>query len=126
VSSVDGSPWRTSGLEVLREGDFAATRLNRPGVYVVCFGAAWCPITRRFVPKFLQARGRIRGTEAIADITELDSPLWDTFRIRITPSLLVFRDGDIVLRVDGKRFVGVSSRALARLEESLSGLTDPR
>lgn len=112
-------PWSSTGLEVLREGDFSGGRLNRTGVYVVCFGAEWCPITRRFMPKFVAAQGRLRGKLAIADITEMESPLWDTFRIRITPSILVFRDGEVLTRLDGVRFLGVTAKAFAKLESSL-------
>ena len=108
--------WTSSGLEILREEDFSGTNLNRPGTYIVCFGAAWCPVTRRFVTRFVRDRGRLEGTLAIADITDTASPLWDIFRIRITPSIVVFRDGRVADRVDGKRFIGLTSAALARLE----------
>jgi len=98
--------WQYTGLEILHEGDFSGERLRREGVYVVCFGALWCPITRRFIPKFVRARERIPGTCAVADVTDRGSPLWDTFRIRITPSIIVFRDGAVDRRVDGRRFFG--------------------
>lgn len=111
-------PWASSGLEILGEEDFSGTSLNRPGTYIVCFGAAWCPITRRFVPRFVRERGRLEGTLAIADITDRSSPLWETFCIRITPSIVVFRDGRETRRVDGKRFFGVTATALAKLEST--------
>ncbi len=111
--------WAGTGLEILGEQDFTGTHLNRVGVRVVCFGAAWCPVTRRFIPRFVEARGKIGGTLAIADITELDSPLWDTFRIRITPSIIVFRDGEAHTRVDGRRFIGITRSALAKLGPSI-------
>ncbi len=117
--SGDGSPWAPLGIEVLRDGDFSGDHLNRPGTYVVCFGAEWCPITRRFMPKFVAARPRLPGTLAVADITEMNSPLWDTFRIRITPSIVVFRDGKEHERVDGKRVLGITSGAMAQLERTL-------
>jgi thiol-disulfide isomerase/thioredoxin len=108
--------WSSTGLEVLHDTDFSGTHLNRTGVYVVCFGATWCPVTRRFMPKFVAGQGKFGGTVAIADITDLESPLWETFRIRITPSILVFREGEVVRRVDGRRFLGIRSAALAELE----------
>lgn len=119
VGQSQVSPWNSTGLEVLRDADFQGDRLDRPGTFVVCFGAAWCPITRRFMPKFTAEREKIRGTLAIADITDTDDPLWDTFRIRITPSILVFQDGKLKTRIDGKRFIGITSSGLARLEEAL-------
>jgi thioredoxin-like negative regulator of GroEL len=111
-----GPGWTPLGLEVFTRKDFPDGRLNRPGTFVVCFGAMWCPVTRRFMPKFLGLKGKLPGTLAIADITDTKDPLWDTFRIRITPSILVFRDGVVQMRVDGRRFFGVTKSALAGLE----------
>lgn len=113
------APWSSSGLEVLGTKDFSGEHLNRPGTFVVCFGAEWCPPTRRFVPKFVARKGAIPGVLAIADITDLKSPLWDTFRIRITPSIIVFRDGAAWMRLDGRRFVAITASALARFEHDL-------
>lgn len=117
--------WSSTGLEILGEKDFSGTHLNRPGLFVVCFGATWCPPTRRFMPKFVAERGKMGGTLAIADITDLDSPLWDVFNVRITPSIIVFRDGEIQSRLDGKRFIGISTSALAQLESSLRPVDGP-
>ncbi len=114
------TPWSSTGLEVLREADFSGDRLGRPGVYVVCFAARWCPVTRRFLPGFVAERGKLGGTLAIADITEWESPLWETFRIRITPTVIVFHDGRVERRVDGRRFFGISPSALARLRTATS------
>lgn len=117
--------WESTGLEILREKDFSGDRLNRPGVYVVCFGATWCPVTRRFIPRFVAEKSRLGGTLAIADITDTNGPLWDTFRIRITPSILVFREGKVHLRVDGRRFLGIVSSELSRLETVMPGAPPP-
>jgi thioredoxin-like negative regulator of GroEL len=112
-------PWAGTGLEVLGPGDFSDGRLNRPGTFVVCFAAEWCPVTRRFMPKFLGLRGTLPAQIILADITDLKNPLWDDFRIRITPSIIVFREGEVLLRLDGRRFFGLKDAELARLTASL-------
>lgn len=112
-------PWTDTGLEILKEDDFEGTRLKRPGTHIVCFGAEWCPFTRRFIPRFVAAQDQLRGALAIADLTETKSPLWETFRIRIVPTLIVFREGEVLTRVDGKRFVGISAPALGDLASFL-------
>lgn len=71
------------------------------------------------MPRFVAERSRVPGVLAIADITDLESPLWDTFRIKITPSVIVFHDGEARARLDGKRFVGITAGALARFERSV-------
>jgi thioredoxin-like negative regulator of GroEL len=113
------APWASSGIEVLRTKDFLAQRLNRTGTYVVCFAAEWCPVTRRFMPKFVARKDALDGTLAIADITDTNDPLWDDFRIRITPSIVVFRDGMERTRIDGRRFIGITHSKMGRLEEGL-------
>jgi Thioredoxin len=111
------SLWSSTGLEVLRTPDFTEGRLDRPGTYVVCFGAEWCGPTRRFVPEFLALHGSVAATLAIADITDRNDPLWDRFEIRISPSVLVFRDGSLVRRLDGRRMFGLGAADLALLKE---------
>ncbi len=113
--------WESTGLEVLRTTDFDGTRLKRPGWYAVCFGATWCPPTRSFMPKFVARDGHLPAKLAIADITDLNDPLWDTFRIRITPTMMVFREGTPVGRVDGRRFIGLRNSDLERLAQFLGG-----
>lgn len=115
---MSAAPWESAGLEILHASDFSGARLNRQGDYVVCFGAVWCPITRRFMPRFVAERGKVAGTLAIADITDLESPLWDTFSIKITPSILFFHEGELRARLDGKRFIGISTGALDRFERT--------
>jgi hypothetical protein len=71
------------------------------------------------MPKFVARNGTLPGSLAIADITDLKDPLWDTFRIRITPSIVVFRDGSVSLRVDGRRLIGITRSAMAKLDNAL-------
>jgi thiol-disulfide isomerase/thioredoxin len=111
--------WDGFGLEVLGIKDFVDGRLDRPGTYVVCFGATWCAPTRRFMPTFVAEKGSLPGTLAIADISDRNDPLWDVFRIRITPSIVVFQDGVVRTRVDGRRMFGITSRALSELRDTL-------
>ena len=114
--------WTSTGLEVLGAGDFDGTQLRRPGVYAVCFGATWCPPTRRFVPQFVARGGNPHAKFAMADITEWESPLWDSFSIKITPTMIVFRDGRPELRFDGRRMVGLRGSDLDKLEEALGSI----
>jgi hypothetical protein len=121
-----GRNWDSAGLEVLRTTDFEAARLKRPGTYAVCFGATWCRPTRSFVPKFVARDGLLPAKLAIADITELKDPLWDWFQIKITPTMLVFRNGATVGRFDGKRWIGLRESDLDRLADLLGTLGAPQ
>jgi hypothetical protein len=76
------------------------------------------------MPKFVARKETLPATLAIADITELEDPLWDTFQIRITPTMIVFRDGVAAERFDGKRFVGLREADLDRLRRSVTPTAD--
>lgn len=112
--------WESTGLELLHASDFDGTRLKRPGVYAVCFGATWCRPTRRFVPKFVARNGQLPARLAMADITDLNDPLWDVFQLQITPTMMVFRDGTPVGRFDGRRVIGLRNADLDRMAEQLA------
>ena len=114
--------WEGTGLEVLSADDFETTHLRREGTYTVCFGATWCRPTRNFVPKFVAREGRLPSKLAIADITDWNDRLWDSFQIKITPTMVVFRDGTAVGRYDGRRFIGLRDSDLDRLTDFLGTL----
>lgn len=111
--------WGGSGLEVLTSEDFDGDKLRREGRYVVTFGATWCPPTRRFVSRFREWSQDLDAAPAIADITDLKSPLWDVFRVRITPTVVCFENGSAVFRTDGRRWFGIRERDFRSVVEFL-------
>ena len=119
------SGWEATGLEVLGEADFDGSHLRRDGLYAVCFAATWCLPTRWFLPKFIAHDSAPGVQRVLADITDLKSPLWDTFQIRITPSLLVFRGGEVRGRLDGRRVVGLRTADLEKLDRLALHLAGP-
>jgi thiol-disulfide isomerase/thioredoxin len=102
-------------MEVLGSADFDGPSLRRTGVWVVNFSADWCPFCVEFLPTF-RALGSEPGLQlAVADLTGLDSPLWDRFHIAVAPTLIGFRDGVAVARQDGRLGEGLDAHDLARL-----------
>lgn len=122
---MSGIHWSDSGLEVFDSADFEGERLRKPGRYVVTFGAEWCPWTRRFVPKFQRWSKGMKATPAIADITDMKSPLWDTFRIRITPTVICFIDGSVVYRANGHRLIGIRESEFRSVVEFMEKSSPP-
>ncbi len=116
------SGWEGRGLEVLLTKDFDGGKLKRRGTYAVCFAATWCPPTNRFVPTFIALNGKIPAQVALADITDMEDPLWDTFHIDITPTMIVFKDGAEVGRFDGRPSEALDDRDLAGLTTLLKHL----
>jgi len=117
--------WTDSGLEVFGASDFEGEHLRKAGRYVVTFGAEWCPWTRRFIPKFRAWTRGMNATPAIADITDMESPLWDTFHIKITPTVVCFIDGSAVYRANGHRLIGIREREFQSVLDFMAGRTAP-
>jgi thioredoxin 1 len=106
-------------MEHVDASAFEGTRLRRDGTVAVVFSADWCPFCRSFLPKFAALEGPVRYPLLVADLTDEDSPLWETFDIRVVPTLVGFRGGEPVFRANGHLGRGLSDRDLAALREAL-------
>ena len=63
---------------------------------------------RSFYPEFERTLNSNGAPWAEADISDDDNPLWETFDIRIVPSIILFKDGIAVFRRDGVPGRGLS------------------
>ncbi len=106
-------------LETLAPAELEGNRLARKGTWVVAFVADWCPFCREFLPEFSGMAGR--GFElARADVTSYDSALWDDYRIDVVPTVVVFRDGNAIFRVDGRLGEGLDGNDLSKIVRAAS------
>ncbi len=107
------------GVERVGAGAFEGARLRRPDRVAVAFVADWCPFCRSFAPEFeTLGVGKTRDL-LFADLTSEESPLWDTFRIEIVPTVIVFEDGVPIHRADGRAGYGLDADDLARIRSVL-------
>ncbi|MCW6167363.1 MAG: thioredoxin family protein [Thermoplasmatales archaeon] len=102
-------------MERWNEEAFSGRELLRPGRWCVAFLADWCPFCRSFRPMFEAADGAADISLAIADVTSEDSPLWDTFRIEVVPTIALFQDGKLIARRDGRPMQGLERTDLENL-----------
>ncbi|MGP8071815.1 MAG: thioredoxin family protein [Thermoplasmata archaeon] len=107
-------------MESLSEDRFEGQTLRKLGRYAVVFSADWCPFCRAFLPEFASLEGSPGYHVARAPLDDLDNPLWEQFAIEVVPTVLVFRDGEITLRIDGVAGVGLSSRDVDRTRAALT------
>jgi thioredoxin 1 len=88
-------------------------RLTRSGSWAVAFLADWCPFCREFEPLFNELGDSRSFGLLVADVTAQESPLWERFEIDVVPTVLVFRDGRPVFRMDGIPGEGLGPAAIA-------------
>ena len=114
LTSERGSP------ATLGSDDFDGSRLVRSGTWVVAFLADWCPFCRSFAPRILAAVGQ--GYEiAKADVSDAHSPLWGVFGIEVIPTVIVFRDGSVVFRADGRVGEGLNEHDVEEIVHAARG-----
>ncbi len=110
-------------VDELPPGAFDGERLQgRAGLVAVCFHASWCGFCRSFLPTFAGAERGGGLAFAEADLTALDDPRWDTLRITVVPTLVLFRDGNPVWRRDAPLGVGLSARDVEEMAAFARGL----
>jgi thioredoxin 1 len=103
----------------LTSRDFVEGKLNRAGLIMVMFYADWCPFCMVFKPQFEKFAEKGNGDCGEYNISHYEDPLWEQFQIKVVPSILVFKDGEIVKRKDGRLFRGLHK---SDLDELMSGL----
>ncbi|MFQ6012682.1 MAG: thioredoxin family protein [Thermoplasmata archaeon] len=86
--------------QVTTPDEFQKAVLDAEEPVLALFFAAWCGFCQRFLPLFRATdTGAIKKVEV--DISEEINPLWDTYRIQVVPTLILFEGGNILGRTDG-------------------------
>ncbi len=89
------------------------SELKRNKMVLALFYASWCPYCRSFVPVFeSKTAGFNSGKVLHAILDDYDNPLWDDFDIGAVPTAILFKDGEICSRLDGRFGVGLSEKQL--------------
>lgn len=100
-------------IDVDSPGAFERDVLHAEGPTVVLFWASWCPFCQVFRPAFERSAAKATARFAIVWLDDDSNPLWDTYDVRVVPTLALFRDGDVAARLDGRRMIGLSEAQLA-------------
>jgi len=104
------------------EWSFQREVLQSEGLILAVFTANYCPFCRSFLPIFEEYSKRYSGLKfAKVDVTDDDSPLWDSCRLEVVPTLIAFKGGCEIGRRDGVRGVGLSERDLQSFIAELRG-----
>ncbi len=87
-------------LEKLTDKNFLNLKIKEhTGKSLIVFSADWCPFCITFFNN-LKEYGNIEST-FIADITDVESKLWNSFDLDVIPTMAIFKEGNLVKRWDG-------------------------
>ncbi len=92
--------------------------VKREGIALVDWWATWCPPCRAFAPVFAKVAGRHPDVVFGKVDTEAEGGLASEFQIRAIPTLMVFRDGVLLLSQAG----ALPEHALEELIERVRGV----
>jgi thiol-disulfide isomerase/thioredoxin len=112
-------------MELLGPDAFEGQKLLRPGSWAIDFSADWCPYCDAFLPEFAALEGGGPFEIAVADLTDLDSPLWDTFAVEVVPTIVVFREGEVIFRANGRSAEGLDGADLDAVRAAIRPAADP-
>lgn len=71
------------------------------GPVPVLFTADWCGPCRRFKPAFERRAAATERLFLSVDVSDEESPLWDTLGLRVVPTVIVFKSGEAVHKEGG-------------------------
>ena len=73
------------------------------------FYSSWCPYCTRFVPTF-DKKVTSLGVKSVIHVLldDYENPLWDDYDIFAVPTIILFEDGKVYKRLDGKLGMGLS------------------
>lgn len=87
---------------------------------IVLLAAKWCGYCARFLQNLQSYNPDGNINMILTDADDPDESLWDMFRIRLVPTLVVLHQGREIFRRDGRPGVGLR---LSDLEEAVKAVS---
>lgn len=88
-------------IEVRDADSFQASIRDMREPTLVMFGATWCPFCRRFKAEFERLAESRPWRFATVYLDDESNPLWEDYAVEVVPTLALFRNGELVERLDG-------------------------
>ena len=85
--------------------------LKRSKRVIVLFYASWCPFCNRFLSTFRKDYAKHRFNLALqVKVDDYDNPLWEEYSIEAVPTVILFEEGKICRRLNGRFGYGINAR----------------
>ena len=99
-------------IEVDNKGDLGR-QLQRSRRVLALFYASWCPFCRKFLPIFdKQSSKQDVNLVLRVKVNDYDNPLWADYSIEAVPTVVLFNEGKIWRKLDGRFGYGLSEQQL--------------
>jgi thiol-disulfide isomerase/thioredoxin len=95
-----------SAYPALLPADFDGDKLLKNEKSLVFFYSKWCPYCRKSF-RLLKTVDNSQIELLVADLSDENSPLWDTLKVETVPTLIAFKDGGEFWRANGVPMVGL-------------------
>lgn len=109
VSSIASDPTNNHHALPLRgpiaPSEFATIRASESDVDVIFF-AQWCPHCKAFLAE-LGASPRDRSY-LLVDLSDTEDPAWDTYDVRVIPTVVRYARGAETARIEARRGAGLA------------------
>ena len=106
-------------MEHVLPEEFDSKVLNDSKKTLVLFYADWCPYCANFKPTFEEISANNVQKKA-ALVNEDENPLWDRFNIQAVPTMIVFQNGNILIRRDAKKGIGLTRKDMESIVKELN------
>jgi thioredoxin 1 len=103
---------RTIMIEVNNKHDLDS-QIRKNQSVLALFYASWCPFCRSFL-KIFDETVLTRDFPCIlrVNVDDYDNPLWDDYSIEVVPTVILFEEGKVCRRLDGRFGEGLSEKQL--------------
>jgi len=106
-------------IEVSDKSDFER-QLKKSKRVLALFYASWCPYCRSFLAVFGKNATKDGFNLALrVKVDDYDNPLWDDYSIRAVPTVILFDEGKVCRRLDGRFGQGLSEKQLREWLETI-------
>ena len=87
------------------------TQFRKNKKILALFYSSWCPYCRSFLTIFtnISSSQGISSTLGVK-LDDYDNPLWNDYAIQTVPTVILFDQGHVVSRIDGKIGYGLSEQ----------------
>jgi thioredoxin 1 len=97
-------------IEVNNKRDFDS-HLNKNKRILALFYASWCSCCRSFLPFFTENSSKQGfGLTLRVRVDDYDNPLWDEYSVEAVPTVILFEEGKVSRRLDGRLGYGLSKQ----------------